>query len=178
MKRSLYGAGAEYALHSLLILATQTEPVSVSDLASYQQIPERFLAKIFARLKKARLVNGREGIVGGFVLKKPAEQIRVLDVLEAVDPKRSVFACAEIRRRCALFGPEPPDWAVRGPCRIHAFFQETERRLFEFMASKMLSDLVCEFKRKAPQSFAVETGNWFEERRSTRRTRSPANAIH
>ena len=49
----MYGAGAEYALHSLLILATRPDPVSVRDLATYQQIPERFLAKIFTRLKKA-----------------------------------------------------------------------------------------------------------------------------
>ena len=42
----MYGAGAEYALHSMLILATQSTPVSISDLSNYQGIPERFLAKI------------------------------------------------------------------------------------------------------------------------------------
>lgn len=172
MKTSLYGAGAEYALHSLLILAAQAEPVSVRDLARFQQIPERFLAKLFGRLKKAGLVKGREGIVGGFLLAKPAGQIRVLDIVEAVDPRRSVFACAEIRRHCALFGAEPPNWAVSGPCRIHAFFQDAERALFEFMGSKTLADLVGEFQCKAPRSFANESEGWFQEQRRTRRTRS------
>ena len=46
MTSSLYGAGAEYALHSLLVLAARSEPVSVRDLASFQALPERFLAKI------------------------------------------------------------------------------------------------------------------------------------
>ena len=40
----MYGAGAEYALHSLLTLATHPEPVSLRDLATFQKIPERFLA--------------------------------------------------------------------------------------------------------------------------------------
>ena len=85
MNSSLYGAGAEYALHSLLTLATRPEPVSVRDLATYQQIPERFLAKIFTRLKKARIVEGIEGIAGGFALARPAGEIRVMDVLAAVE---------------------------------------------------------------------------------------------
>ncbi len=68
MNSYLYGAGAEYALHSLLILATADAPLSVVDLARFQQIPERYLAKVFTRMKDAQLVVGTEGIAGGFPL--------------------------------------------------------------------------------------------------------------
>jgi Rrf2 family protein len=164
----MYGAGAEYALHSLLILATQPAPASISDLASYQQIPERFLAKIFTRLKKAKLVKATEGISGGFILAKPAAKIHVMDVLSAVDPGRVLFACAEIRRNCALFGATPPGWAVSGPCRIHAFMEEAEQNLQRFLASKTLADLVCEYSCKAPKAFAKETESWFQVRKKGR----------
>jgi Rrf2 family protein len=164
----MYGAGAEYALHSLLILATQPTPVSVSDLASYQRIPERFLAKIFSRLKKAKLVKGTEGISGGFTLAKPAEKIHVMEVLRAVDPGRVLFACAEIRQNCTLFGEAPPGWAVSGPCRIHAFMEEAERKLQSFLSSKTLADLVCEYTCKAPKAFAKETEVWFQDRKKGR----------
>jgi len=167
----MYGAGAEYALHSMLILATQSDPVSVRDLAGYQQIPERFLAKIFTRLKKAKLVQGSEGISGGFVLAKPAKDIHVSEVLKAVDPGRALFACAEIRRNCALFGAPPPRWAVAGPCRIHAFMEEAERKLHGFLASKTLSDLVGEYACKAPKGFATETEGWFRDRMKGRTAR-------
>ena len=160
----MYGAGAEYALHSLLILATQPAPVSISDLASYQGIPERFLAKIFTRLKKAKLVKGTEGISGGFVLAKDPGTIQVQEVLCAVDPGRVLFACAEIRRNCTLFGAVPPGWAVSGPCRIHAFLEEAERKLQAFLASKTLADLVCEYACKAPKAFTQETEGWFRDR--------------
>lgn len=178
MKASMYGAGVEYALHSLLILATRPAPVSVSDLASYQKIPQRFLAKLFTRLKKAKLVRGTEGISGGFVLARPAETMPVMDVLEAVDPGRTLFACAEIRRNCALFGEKPPGWAVSGPCRIHAFMEEAERNLRAFLASKTLADLVCEFRRKAPGEFVGQTELWFQHRKKSRSTRRLAGSEH
>ena len=150
MKSYLYGAGAEYALHSLLILATSEAPISVVDLARFQQIPERYLAKVFTRMKDARLVVGTEGIAGGFALARPAADIRVVEVLDAVDPDRKLFACAEIRRNCALFGETPPEWATAGSCRIDLFMTEAERTLRDFLASKTIADLVCEFNCKAP----------------------------
>ena len=171
MKSHLYGAGAEYALHSLLILATSEAPISVVDLARFQQLPERYLAKVFTRMKDARLVVGTEGIAGGFSLARPAEDIRVVEVLDAVDPDRKLFACAEIRRNCALFAETPPEWATAGSCRIDLFMTEAERILRDFLASKTIADLVCEFDCKAPPELAAESGDWFQERRAGRMSR-------
>ena len=174
----MYGAGAEYALHSLLTLATRPERVSVRDLATYQKIPERFLAKIFTRLKEADLVVGVEGIAGGYALARPAGEIRVMEVLAAVDPDRTLFACAEIRNQCALFEATAPGWATAGTCRIHAFMLEAERVLQDFLASRSLADLVCEFESKAPEKFIRDTGAWFQARKQSRapgnRPSSPA----
>ncbi len=173
MTSALYGAGAEYALHSLLILASRKEPVSVRDLARYQQLPERFLAKIFSRLKASGIVLGTEGISGGFALSRPADQIPVLQVLEAVDPERALFACAEIRENCTLFDERPPKWAITGPCRIHAFMQEAEQRLKEVLASKTIADLACELGCKTPKSFSMKTEQWFQAQRRARRGVQP-----
>ena len=167
----MYGAGAEYALHSMLILATQAAPVSVRDLAGYQKLPEPFLAKLFTRLKRAGLVQGTEGVKGGFVLARPAEAIPVLAILAAVDPGRSLFSCDEIRHNCALFGPAPPEWAVSGPCRIHAFMEEAEQELQRFLAAKSLAELVCEYTCKAPAAFGEATDAWFQKRKRERRAR-------
>jgi Rrf2 family protein len=171
LKSSLYGAGAEYALHSLLIMVARTEPVSVRDLARFQSLPERFLAKLFTRLKKAGIVHGMEGIRGGFALARPAERISVMDVLAAVDPNRSLFECAEIRRNCELFGAVPPKWSVTGPCRIHLVMHEAERALRSVLTSKSLVDLGNEFERKAPSRFIQDSENWFKRRRTQRANR-------
>lgn len=172
MKSSLYGAGAEYALHSLLIMAARTEPVSVRDLARFQSLPERFLAKLFTRLTKAGLVHGTEGIRGGFALAHPPERISVMDVLAAVDPDRSLFECAEIRRNCDLFGASPPRWSVKGPCGIHRVMLEAERALQRVLTSKSLADLGDEFEGKAPIRFLQDSEDWFTERRTQRTNRA------
>jgi Rrf2 family protein len=165
---SLYGAGAEYALHSLLILAGRPEPASVRDLASFQKIPERFLAKLFTRMQRAGLVRGREGISGGFILAVPPDQIRVMDVLAAVDPERTLFACDEIRSQCALYRAEAPEWATSGRCRIHAFMIEAEEALHAFLRSKTLADLAGEYASKVPEAFLADTGAWFRQRKTSR----------
>lgn len=171
MRSSLYGAGAEYALHSLLVIAAREAPVSVRDLARFQDLPERFLAKVFSRLEKAGLVEGIEGIGGGFVLARPPGRVTVREVLEAVDPHRTLFECAEIRRHCALFGQEPPAWSVTGMCRIHLFMRDAEGALQAFLGSRTLADLGREFDRKAPAQFMRDAEAWFQQRRSGRSAR-------
>lgn len=168
MKASLYGAGAEYALHSLLAVAGRTEPVSVRDLATFLGIPLKFLAKIFTRLEKAGLVEASEGIAGGFVLARPAERILVSQILDAVDPGRTLFTCAEIRRNCILFGHRPPAWSITGMCRIHRFMREAEDSMRKFLASKTLADLNRELSHKAPPDFVKESDGWFERRKGKR----------
>ena len=168
MKSSLYGASAEYALHSLLIMAARTEPVSIRDLARFQKLPMRFLAKLFTRLKKAGIVDGIEGIGGGFVLARQPELISVMDVLEAIDPNRLLFECGEIRQNCELFGSKPPAWSITGPCRIHLVMQEAENVLRSFLMSKSLADLGREFERKAPDQFIRDAESWFQQRRNER----------
>jgi Rrf2 family protein len=165
LSSSLYGAAAEYALHSLLILAARSEPVSARDLARFQELPERFLAKIFTRLVKAGLVTAIEGVRGGFTLARSPEQITVKDVLEAADPNRTLFECAEIRRHCALYGEEAPGWSVSGMCRIHLFMKGAEDALLGFLTSKTIADLGREFRQKAPEKFVREAESWFLERR-------------
>jgi Rrf2 family protein len=152
----------------MLILAARSEPVSVRDLAEFQDLPERFLAKLFTRLEKAGLVVATEGVRGGFALARAPDRITMRDVLEAVDPNRTLFECAEIRRHCALFGAEPPGWSVAGMCRIHLFMKEAEGALQAYLASKTLTDLGREFGRKAPEPFLRETEAWFRNRRTAR----------
>ncbi|MGA8891722.1 MAG: Rrf2 family transcriptional regulator [Anaeromyxobacteraceae bacterium] len=172
MGSSLYGSGAEYALHSLLVLAAREAPVSVRDLARFQDLPVRFLAKVFSRLEKAGLVRGIEGVRGGFVLSRPPGKVTVREVLEAVDPDRTLFACAEIRRHCALFGEHPPAWSVTGMCRIHLFMREAEGALQAYLASKTLADLGRELERKAPARFVRDAEAWFRQRRTDRGRRT------
>lgn len=149
-------------------MAARTQPVSVRDLARFQKLPERFLAKLFTRLTKAGIVKGIEGIRGGFALARQPDQISVMDVLAAIDPNRSLFECAEIRRNCELFKSKPPSWCTNGMCRIHLVMQEAETAMKNVLTAKSLADLGREFKRKAPDQFLRNAEHWFQQCRSER----------
>jgi Rrf2 family cysteine metabolism transcriptional repressor len=77
----------EYALQAIFDLATQVtgEPVKIADIASRQQIPQKFLELILASLKQGGFVESRRGAEGGYRLARPADQITIGEVLKFVE---------------------------------------------------------------------------------------------
>jgi Rrf2 family protein len=56
-------------------------------------VPEGYLAKVLRSLALAELVRSQRGPQGGSVLARPAKQITVYDVVQAVDPIRRITSC-------------------------------------------------------------------------------------
>src|SRR5262245_59525197 len=159
--------GVEYALHCLLYLVDpidQHRTASARDLADLQGVPVEYVAKLFTKLQKAGLVVASEGARGGFRLAREAHLISALEVVEAIDGKKPLFECREIRRRCAIFGSKPPAWATRGVCAIHALMLEADARMRETLASCLLSEIAVRFTAKAPRDFSQEIAMWFGKR--------------
>src|SRR5512145_2976188 len=79
--------GGEYGIRGVLYLAQQNDgKVSMlSAIAKTQDVPPRFLAKIFQALAKAGVVKSHRGAKGGFSLARPAAEITIRDVIEAVE---------------------------------------------------------------------------------------------
>lgn len=77
----------EYALQAIFDLATQPqgEPVKIADIASRQDIPQKFLELILASLKQGGFVESRRGAEGGYRLARPAEEITMGEVIRFVE---------------------------------------------------------------------------------------------
>ena len=84
MKLSTKG---RYAMVALADMALQPEGtlVSLGDIARRQSISLPYLEQLFVRLRRAGLVASVRGPGGGYRLARPATEIRVVDVLSAVD---------------------------------------------------------------------------------------------
>lgn len=167
-------AGVEYALHCLLYLIDAEElgqPASARDLAELQKVPAEFVAKLFTKLQKSGIVVAREGIGGGFALARPATDITALDVIEAVDGRKALFECKEIRAQCALFGDRTPVWAMDGVCSIHAVMIEAEKRTREVLAGHTLASIAGRAAAKAPKDHADRVKEWLAARTPRRRRR-------
>ncbi len=164
------GTGVEYALHCLLWIAAPLEqPPSSRDLAEIQGISPTFLKKIFPKLEKAGIVEATGGIRGGYRLARPAEKITVLDVVDAVEGRKPLFDCQEIRGRCALFEGTPPKWSTQGVCGIHAVMLRAEKILREELAKTSLASLAAGVLKKGmPQGFSGQVRDWFADRQTAR----------
>ena len=84
MKLSTKG---RYAMVALVDIAMQPEGelVTLSDIARRQDISLPYLEQLFVKLRRADLVASVRGPGGGYRLARPATEIRVVDILSAVD---------------------------------------------------------------------------------------------
>ncbi len=96
-----------YALKALVDLAVHqgTGPVTTAAIARRQGIPVGSLEQLFNRLRRRGLVEAERGPRGGYRLSRPAKQIRVRAVFEALEPPAS-----SKRRSVPADGPAGTVW--------------------------------------------------------------------
>jgi len=91
-----------YALKAVFDLALHTDaPVQVRDVAARQRIPVRFLEQIFQLLKRGGLVESKRGPRGGFLLARDPDEVKLGDVLRAVEGPVVLAGPAAARRKPA-----------------------------------------------------------------------------
>jgi Rrf2 family protein len=155
----------EYGIHCLLwMIGSEATPMSSRELAELQGISPSFVAKIFPKLEKAGIVRASEGLRGGYVLAKPAQDISCLELIDAIEGKKPLFDCREVREGCALFAKKPPAWATKGTCAIHAVMLRAEKSMREAFASQSLADVAEAVGRKAPPAFWSAFQDWVDEK--------------
>lgn len=79
---------SSYALQAVAYLTQQkdlTDPVASKKIAEVRKIPERFLLKVLKPLVEKGLLTSVKGPGGGYKLARPAAQISLADIIEAID---------------------------------------------------------------------------------------------
>ena len=90
----MFSQTAEYALRVVAYLATlKGEPATTRQVAAATRVPEGYLAKVIGSLNKAGVVTARRGLHGGSALARPADEITIYDVMQAVAPLPRIRTC-------------------------------------------------------------------------------------
>lgn len=85
---------AEYALRAIVAIAQAEGQVATTQwIAGVTKVPPGYLPKVLQMLGRAGLVESRRGIGGGFRLSRPADEMSVLSVVNAVDPIKRITRC-------------------------------------------------------------------------------------
>jgi len=125
---------AEYALRAMTRLAQQRgdeTALRATDLARDTHVPVHYLSKVLRRLVAAGLLTSQKGHGGGFVLARPAAQIRFADVLGAMGE-------APVGGRCA-FGWGNCD--AKKPCPLHPAWSVLNDALQSWAGRTTLADV-------------------------------------
>jgi Rrf2 family protein len=160
---SHFGVAVEYALHVMTQLARLTldKPPSARALAEFQGIPPAYLAKILTRLEKAGLVVANEGKGGGYSLGRPPHEITFLEVADAIEGRKKIFECTEIRLRCVLYGGNPPKLPASNICAIHAVMLAAEDRMRAQLAATTIADIARPLDARTSPALKIVTEEWF-----------------
>jgi len=100
---------ADYALRAVIYLSRleKNEKAATSLIAEDQKIPPSFLAKIISQLSLSGLIHTSRGARGGVSLAKPANEISVLEVIEAIDGPVFLNECTGNSTSCPFLGSCP-----------------------------------------------------------------------
>jgi Rrf2 family protein len=94
----MFSTRAEYGVRVMVELARHgangdRECVSLSEIADGDGLPLAYLEHLAARLRKAGLVESRRGARGGYLLARPAEEISMAEVVEALEGSIAPIEC-------------------------------------------------------------------------------------
>lgn len=141
---------ADYAARVMIHLASRPfgDRVSRDILAEAGQVPAHFLSKILQALARSGLIVSRRGAAGGFALARPADQMTLLDVLEAIEGPLALNRCLEPSTPCSRAG-----W-----CGAHMMWARAQTALADVLRSATLIELARQSHISPPLEVCVLAG--------------------
>ena len=129
----IFSKKCEYGMQAVLFLAAQKTGtiVSAGTISQVLKIPREFISKILQSLRDSGIISSSKGKSGGFFLAKPTSQIKLIDIVEAIDG-------LEMFNSCVLGFPEcTPDT----PCPVHDSWGALRTKAFEMLSNETLDKL-------------------------------------
>jgi Rrf2 family transcriptional regulator, cysteine metabolism repressor len=124
---------SDYGGRALLYLAERygQGPIQSAEIAAQQNIPETYLEQLLVVLRRAGLVRSLRGPAGGHMLARPPRDIRLGEVVAAMEGPPQTLACSD-QRGCR----------VNPGCVLHEVWNELESASRGIVDAVTLADLL------------------------------------
>ena len=133
---------SKYAIRAVTYLAgrdDQVAPISAAQIGKIEDIPPYYLAKVLQSLAHAGILRSTRGRDGGFTLARPAEDIHVLEIIEAIEVN------SHWKDQCVL-GHSECNEEVH--CALHDYWQKCRESLMFHLGEVTVADMVTELNQK------------------------------
>lgn len=124
---------AQYALRAFVFIATHGDqhPVLAKDIAAHTGVPQHYLSRILRDAVRAGLLDSARGVGGGFRLSRPADRIKLFDILSPFDDVLD-------RSRCPFGQPRCND---QNPCGFHEYWKPISTAYRKMLEETTLAEI-------------------------------------
>ncbi|UCH86738.1 MAG: RrF2 family transcriptional regulator [Dehalococcoidia bacterium] len=144
MKLSTRGRYGTRAMLDVALHCSQG-PVRLKDIAQRQEVSKKYLEHLISRLETAGLLTSIRGASGGMTLARPASEIKLSEILQALEGPIDLVGCVD-----------NADWCSRSSsCATRDIWMEMGQLLNDFLESITLEDLCRQQREKEEEALAM-----------------------
>lgn len=126
-----FSEAASLALHAMVLIAKTKNYINVNSIAQEMGASKNHLAKVLQQLVKHNFLKSVRGPSGGFVLSKPADQITILEIYEAIEGKIDLPECPLDRKICPF-----------DKCLVDGLVRDVTAQFKKYFQEQSLEDFV------------------------------------
>jgi len=133
----MFSKACEYGIRAVIYIwshNTKGVKLGVKDICKGIDAPEFFTAKILQSLAKQNLVSSTKGPNGGFYINEDQENMRLFDLVEAIDGDKLFKGCGLGLKQCS----------ESQPCPIHNEYKIIRENLAKLLSEKTIKGLAEE----------------------------------
>ena len=129
----IFSKKCEIGLQAVLFLSAQEKGVmcNAGEIADKLDVPKEFVSKILQTLTSSGIIGSKKGNNGGFFLGLPAEQLRLIDIVSAIDGLKILHKCDLGFAGCNM----------SAPCPVHDDWGKLRNETYEMLSNSSLADL-------------------------------------
>ena len=141
----IFSTKAEYGVRVMAHLAgtDAARPVSLGSIAEAEGLPLAYLEHLVQRLRKQGLVESRRGAHGGYTLSRPAQEITMAEIVEALEGHLAPIECITPEGMCSR------ETRGQAPCPTKLLWTRVQGSIVRTLTDMKLSDLAIQTKEKA-----------------------------
>jgi Rrf2 family protein len=130
----IFSKSCEYALQAVLFLSVQEKGkfFSAFDISKQLGVPKEFVSKIMQKLSNYGIISSRKGKNGGFYFSRNPEELRLIDIVIAIDG-------LEIFHNCVLGFP---GCGTQTPCPVHNKWGKLRDETYAMLSQETIKDLI------------------------------------
>jgi Rrf2 family protein len=141
----IFSTKAEYGVRVMAHLAgtDAARPVSLGTIAEAEGLPLAYLEHLVQRLRRQGLVESRRGAHGGYTLSRPAAEITMAEIVEALEGNLAPIECITPEGMCTR------EVAGQAPCPTKLLWTRVQGSIVRTLNDMTLSDLCAGADRSA-----------------------------